>query len=148
LNKNGTIAIYVYKKKAPIREFVDDYLREQIAGLPYEKAMEVCKQITLLGKALSEMKTSFISPAVNVLEIQSGDFDIQRFIYHFFMKCFWNPDLSMKENVIINYDWYHPQNCSRHTLKEVQDWFKENNLKITHTCSDFYGITMHGKKVK
>ena len=108
--------------------------------------MDVCKQITLLGKSLTELKTTFKSNEVKVLEIEKGDFDIQRFIYHFFMKCFWNPDLSLKENIIINYDWYHPQNCSRHTMAEVKKWFHTNKLRITHTHEDFYGITVHGKK--
>ncbi|MBN8704017.1 MAG: class I SAM-dependent methyltransferase [Bacteroidetes bacterium] len=146
LDNKGEIAIYVYKKKAPVREFVDDFIREKIAPLNYEEAMKVCEQITQLGKTLSEIKGKVVIPQVDVLEIKGGEYDIQRFLYHFFMKCFWNPDLSMEQNVAINYDWYHPQNCTRHTMAEILDWYKEAGLNVSHQFEDFYGITVRGSK--
>ena len=54
LTKNGEIAIYVYKVKAPVREFSDDYVRKQISQLSYDEAMEACREITRLGEALSK----------------------------------------------------------------------------------------------
>ena len=146
LNKGGEIAIYVYKKKAPTREFVDDYVRSTIAGKDYESAMKICEDITTIGKILHEKDIKIRVPEIAVLEIKEGEYNLQRFIYHFFMKCFWNPDISFHENAVINYDWYHPHNCSRHTIEEITDWFKSENLKITHSHSDFYGITMKGFK--
>ncbi|MFN8490936.1 MAG: class I SAM-dependent methyltransferase [Caldilineaceae bacterium] len=145
LTPGGEIAIYVYKKKAPIREFVDNYVRHQIGDLGYDEALKVCEQITELGKVLSAQQAKVRVPAVDVLEIPAGEYDLQRFIYHFFMKCFWNPDLTFHENVVINYDWYHPQHCSRYTLDEVRTWFNTNHLTITHECVDFYGITIRGQ---
>jgi len=146
LTDKGEIAIYVYKKKAPIREFVDDYVRTKISSMSYDKAYKSCAQITELGKALSELKFQIDIPQVDVLEIEKGKYNIQRFIYHFFMKCFWNSEISFKDNTVINYDWYHPQDCTRHTLTEVRKWFKAANLKITREYSDHYGITMMGSK--
>ena len=67
------------------------------------------------------------------------------FIYHFFMKCFWNPDISFKDNSVINYDWYYPQICSRHTIEEIRSWFDNCGIKINHEYADFYGITMRGQ---
>lgn len=146
LEQDGEIAIYVYKQKAPVREFVDDHIRDKIAGLPYEEAYRACEQITLLGKALADAMVKIAVPDVDALEIKGGEYDLQRFVYHFFMKCFWNDELSMNDNVVINYDWYHPQLCSRHTLDEVKEWFEKNNLRIVQKCVDFYGITVRGKK--
>jgi SAM-dependent methyltransferase len=146
LSPKGEIAIYVYKKKAPIREFVDDYIRERISKLPYNQAMKVCREITELGKVLSETKTKIKVPKVEILEIDGGALDLQRFIYHYFMKCFWNPDLSFEANTAINFDWYHPQICARYDLEEIKEWFKAADLKITQTCVDHYGITVRGKK--
>jgi SAM-dependent methyltransferase len=146
LSPNGEISIYVYKKKAPVREFVDDFIRENISHLPYDDATEVCKQITELGRTLSECKVKVKVPNIDVLEIAGGEYDIQRFFYHFFMKCFWNPEMSFKDNAVINYDWYHPQLCSRHTIEEVQQWFSESGLIIGHEHVDFYGITISGKR--
>lgn len=141
----GEIAIYVYKKKAPIREYVDDYIRQKISELPYEEAVKICEQIAELGKVLSEYRAKIKVPEVTMLEIKAGEYDLQRFIYHFFCKCFWNPELSFKDNIVINYDWYHPQICSRFTLEEVRDWFGRAGLIIVHEFVDFYGITMRGR---
>jgi SAM-dependent methyltransferase len=145
LADNGEIAIYVYKQKAPAREFVDDYIRAKISTLSYEDALRVCEQVTELGKMLSEQSVVVRVPAVDVLQIEAGEYTLQRFIYHFFMKCFWNADLSFHDNVVINYDWYHPQLASRHTLTEVRTWFAENHVSIRHECVDFYGITVRGQ---
>ena len=144
LNPDGYIAIYVYKKKAPAREFVDDFMREKISQLTYDEAFAVSEQITEFGRTLHELDTEIELPQIEILEIPSGTYTVQRLIYHFFMKCFWNPDLSYKENVITNYDWYHPQDATRHTLDEVRGWFKNNSLDIIHECVDHYGITVRG----
>ena len=147
LSSEGEIAIYVYRKKAPVREFVDDYVRNKISDLPYAKAFCICHQITELGKVLSQYEIKIRVPKVDVLGIDEGEYDLQRFVYHFFMKCFWNPNLSFQENTAINYDWYHPQVATRHTLEEVREWFIHTKLKIVHEKVDFYGITVRGKLV-
>ncbi len=145
LNNNGEIAIYVYKKKAPIREFADDYIREQISHLPYEQALSAMTELTELSRILSDLGKVTV-PDVKVLGIEAGEYDVQRFIYHFFLKCFWNPSLSFQENAAINYDWYHPQLSTRHTLEEIETWFHNAGLQIVHSYVDHYGITMRGIK--
>jgi SAM-dependent methyltransferase len=146
LEAGGEIAIYVYKRKAPAREFVDDYVRTCIAGLSYEDAMKVAEQITSLGRKLAELRVDIEIPQVDVMGIAAGRYDLQRFIYHFFMKCYWNPELSFHDNAVINYEWYHPQLCSRHTPEEVRRWFEQAGLRVTHEFVDFYGITMRGQR--
>lgn len=144
LSEQGEIAIYVYREKAPIREFSDDYIRDRISGLSYADAMAAMREITELGHVLSNLKVSLDVPEVKVLGISAGKYDIQRFIYHFFAKCFWNPDISFEDNAAINYDWYHPQLCSRHKLEEVLSWYARAGLKTVHQCVDPYGITVRG----
>ncbi|KAA5533766.1 class I SAM-dependent methyltransferase [Taibaiella lutea] len=146
LEPGGEIAIYVYKQKAPVREFVDDYIRDRIADLSYEEAIKHCDQLTELGKVLSELKLNIKVPAVDLLQIEAGEYDIQRFLYHFFAKLFWNDAYTFNENSVINYDWYHPIDCTRHTIEEVRDWFNQSGLVINHECVDHYGITVKGKK--
>lgn len=145
LASGGEIAIYVYRQKAPAREFVDDYVRGRIAGLPYVEAMAQCREITELGRALTEAKLKIRVPDVRVLGIEAGEYDVQRFLYHFFAKCYWNPDVSFDENVLINYDWYHPQLATRHTLDEVVAWFADARLEVVHRHVDPYGITVRGR---
>lgn len=147
LAPGGEVAIYVYKQKAPIREYADDFVRGRISGLPYEKAMDAMREMTEFGKVLSELNVKVNVPNVDVLGIEAGEYEVQRLIYHFFLKCFWNPALSYEENVAINYDWYHPQLCTRHTLPEVESWFAEANLRVDHRCVDHYGVTVRGTRI-
>ena len=144
LNHGGEIAIYVYKLKAPLREYADDFIRYRISDLPYDTALDCMQEITNLGKALSEIKVKVTVPDVKILDIKAGEYDIQRFIYHYFLKCFWNQSLTFKENAAINYDWYHPKLCSKHTLDEIERWFVDAKLEIAHCCVDNYGITVRG----
>jgi len=144
LAPGGEIAIYVYKVKPPIREFTDDLVRQRISDLPYEEAMEAMRQVAQLGKALADLHVDVTVPDVEVLEIPAGTYDIQRFIYNFFAKLFWSDDLDDEGNSAINFDWYHPQLASRHTLEEVEGWFADAGLTIVHRAVDAYGITLRG----
>lgn len=144
LTDDGEIAIYVYRKKAPVREFVDDFVRGAIKDLSYDDGMKVSAQITELGKRLSEIDATIVTPDIPTLGIPEGQHHIQRFLYHFFMKAFWNPELSYHDNVVVNFDWYHPSTCSRHTLEEVHGWYEQAGLKIIHSFEDEYGITLRG----
>ena len=146
LQANGEIAIYVYRQKAPLREYTDDFVREKLKDMPYEEAMKHCDQLTELGKRLSELKVEFDAPEVEVLGIEAGRQDIQRFFYNAFCKCFWNPDLGFGPSSAINFDWYKPQICERYTKEQVEAWFEQKNLKILHSYVDPYGITIRGLK--
>lgn len=146
LNVNGTIAIYVYKKKAPIREYTDEFLRDQLAELDYESAIKLMNQISKFGASLSKLKDEVQIDSVELLGIPKGSYSVQRIFYHFFFKCFWNEGLTEAENDAINFDWYSPQIATKHTLEEVTTWFEDRNLVISHRFEDQYGITMHGTK--
>ncbi|KQW22310.1 hypothetical protein ASC80_02640 [Afipia sp. Root123D2] len=146
LAPDGEIAIYVYRRKAPAREFMDDFVRERISSLPYEEAMAVCRQITELGRKLSESKDEMEFDEISALGIEKGRYTPQRLLYNFFLKCYWNPDLSFEDNAVINYDWYHPVQCSRHTLEEVRRWFSDMGLRVLWENQDLYGITMRGRR--
>lgn len=146
LNYKGEIAIYVYKVKAPLREFADDYVRDLISKMPYEESAKALEEITEFGRVLSEKGIEVEVPKVDLLGIEAGKYDLQRFIYHFFFKCYWNNMFNKDENNAINYDWYHPQIATRHTLEEVIGWFEDNDLEITHKFVDHYGITMRGRR--
>jgi SAM-dependent methyltransferase len=146
LSNGGEIAIYVYKLKAPIREYADDCIRERIADLSYEKAMDSMRELTEFGRILSELNLKVTLPKVDVIGIEAGEYDIQRLFYHHFIKCFWNAELGYEENVAINYDWYHPQLCTRHTIDEILGWFDEAGLGVEHHLVDHYGITVRGRR--
>jgi len=146
LASNGEIAIYVYKEKAPLREYADDFIRNQIAEMSFDEAGTAISQITNFAKVLSGQTSSIEVPGIDCLGIESGNWSPHRLIYNFMFKNFWNDELTWNENYAINYDWYHPSLCSRHTLDEVRGWFVSNSLKIIHETVDPYGITVRGIK--
>ncbi len=146
LAPGGEYAVYVYRQKAPVREFTDDHVRDAIAGLPYEEAMEVSRRIAAVGRELAGLRAEITVPEIAQLGIEAGTYDVQRFVYHFFMKCFWSDELDAEANAAINYDWYHPQDCSRHTLPEVLDWYAAAGLDVVHHHVDPYGITVRGRR--
>jgi SAM-dependent methyltransferase len=146
LAPGGEIAVYLYRRKAPIREFTDDYLRERISALPYEEAMEVSRGIAELGRALAELGATVSLPEIEQLGIEAGEYDVQRLVYHFFMKCFWSDELDAEGSAAINYDWYHPTIASRHTAEEIRQWFADAGLEVVHEHVDHYGITMRGRR--
>jgi SAM-dependent methyltransferase len=147
LKKEGQIAIYVYKKKGPIREFCDDYIRSFTTKLPPEECREFSEAVTKFGKSLSDMNIDISVPEdIPYLEIKAGRYDLQRFVYWHIFKCFWNDDFDFDTNVMTNFDWYHPQYAHRHTPEEVKSWFQDLNLEILSFNVIESGISVRGKK--
>ena len=146
LAPGGELAIYVYREKAPIREFADDLIREGMKDLGYDEALEVSRAIAELGRALSKLEARVEVPAIPILGISAGDYDVQRFVYHHFLKCFWSDELDAEGNAVINFDWYRPEDCTRHTLDEVLGWYESAGLTVTHSLEDEYGITVRGRR--
>jgi 2-polyprenyl-3-methyl-5-hydroxy-6-metoxy-1,4-benzoquinol methylase len=140
----GHFAFYVYKKKCPIREFSDDYLREKISKMSAQEAWQASENITRLGKALSDLNVEFVLPAnIPELGIKAGRYNLQRFVYYNVIKCFWNDDFSPDENVLVNFDWYHPAYTYRHSVEEVEQWTRDFGMKVlTLDTEDLSGISV------
>ncbi|HXV66505.1 MAG TPA: class I SAM-dependent methyltransferase [Nitrosopumilaceae archaeon] len=148
LKKNGIISIYVYKKKGPIREFVDDFIREQTVKMSERECKEFSKDMANLGKSLSKLNKKITIPRdIPILEIKSGTYDIQRFFYWNFLKCFWAEDGNLQRSIGVNFDWYFPKYAYRHTKNEIQSWCKSAKIKIIHYDEIESGISINGKKL-
>jgi ubiquinone/menaquinone biosynthesis C-methylase UbiE/uncharacterized protein YbaR (Trm112 family) len=145
----GEVAIYVYSKKAPIREFADDYVRGLAAKMTAQECYEVSRSITLLGKALSDLKAEVDVPEdIPLIGIKAGRQDVQRLIYWTMMKCFWNDDYDLVTNTIVNFDWYHPRYAWRHTPEEVRGWFEQHDLDIRVLDIAPSGVSALGRSMK
>jgi ubiquinone/menaquinone biosynthesis C-methylase UbiE len=127
-NPGGQVACYFYAKKALPRELLDDYFRIHCANIPRERLWVMSEQLAVLGRRLSELNVSFEVPDIPELNIKGGVYDIQRFIYWNFLKCFWNPQLGMETSVVTNFDWYSPSNARRFSEQEVRDLVARNRL--------------------
>jgi SAM-dependent methyltransferase len=143
----GHIAVYVYKKKGPIREFCDDYIRQSTVGMPVDECLRVCEAITRFGRSLSDLKVTIDVPEdIPQLAIKAGQYDLQRFIYWHVFKCYWNDTMDWQSNVITNFDWYHPLHAHRHTPEEVRDWCDQLGLTVVRFQVVDSGISVLAQK--
>jgi ubiquinone/menaquinone biosynthesis C-methylase UbiE len=131
-SENGEFACYIYAKKALPRELLDDYFRREVHGITNEQLWEVSEQLTELGKRLSDLKVTFESPDIPLLGIKGGEYDIQRFIYWNFIKCFWNPELGKDISDATNFDWYSPSNARRYTESEFREMISDSNMEDSY----------------
>ncbi len=131
LASGGHFHFYVYRRKGPVREFTDDYIREQIAALSDTEALEDMRSLTRLAQVLANLRTTVeLTEDVPLLGIKAGSQDVQRLIYWNFAKLYWNENLSFEDNVHVNFDWYRPRYAHRQTAEEVRAWCCEAGLAI------------------
>lgn len=130
LTDTGEFFCYVYAKKALPRELVDDHFRKETLKLTSQEIWEMSRQLTELGKRLSELNIKFNAPDIPLLGIKGGEYDVQRFIYWNFLKCFWRPDWSVEHCDATNFDWYSPSNAKRYSEEEFHSMGKDNGLEI------------------
>ena len=148
LQKNGLIAIYVYNKKGPMREFADDFIRDRVVKMSERECIEFSENMANLGKSLSRLKKKIRIPRnIPILKIKAGTYDVQRFFYWNFLKCWWSDDVPFAQSVATNFDWYYPHFAFRHTPKEVKRWYREAKIRITHFKEVESGISVKGKKL-
>jgi arsenite methyltransferase len=148
LKQGGRFLFYVYAKKGPIREFTDDHLRGLLQGMDDETAWEALKPLSRLGAALGELNVTLDVPEdVPMLGIKKGPIDLQRFFYWHVAKAYYRPDFSLEEMNHINFDWYRPLNCHRHTVEEVQAFCAEAGLAIETLNVQEAGLTVVARKV-
>lgn len=145
----GRVIFYVYVRKGPIREFVDDYLRKEISDLPPEEAWQRMESLTKLGRSLAQIAQPLvIEDDVPELGITAGTHNLQRFVYYNLFKCFWNDALSFDENVNVNFDWYHPKYAHRQTPEQVRGWLDELHLAAEFFNVGESGITVIARRLR
>ena len=130
VSNGGEFTCYVYRKKALPRELLDDHFRKATFDIPNDKLWEMSAQLTELGKRLSELDVKFESPDIPALGIKGGTYDIQRFIYWNFLKCFWREDWGKEMCDATNFDWYAPSNAKRYSKEDFEKMIFENKMEI------------------
>lgn len=147
LKPGGRFLFYVYRQKAPVREFTDDLVRERLHGLSPEEAWAAVMPLTRLGKALGDLDAIVDVPEdIPILGIPAGRVKVQRLIYWYFCKAFFRADLSIHELNHINFDWYAPRNAHRQTPEQVRAWCQDANLRVEREHLQESGITIVAQK--
>jgi len=140
---DGRFLFYVYRKKGPIREFTDDYIRDRIQALDPSEAWEALIPLTKLGRALGELAVEVDVPEeVDLLGMPAGRIDVQRLFYWHVLKAYYDPEYSLEELNHINFDWYAPRNAHRHSPEEVRRWCAEAGLGVERENLQEAGITV------
>jgi SAM-dependent methyltransferase len=143
LKPGGFLVCYLYRRKGPIREFSDDYLRREISALDAPAAWRRMEALTSLARSLARVSGELVvEEDLPELGIKRGTYVPQRFIYQHIMKCFWNDALSFDDNVTVNFDWYHPRYAHRHTVGEVRAWLPELRLDPVSVHESDSGIAV------
>lgn len=147
LKPGGRILFYVYRRKGPVREFTDDFIRSKLQGMGGPEAWSAVEPLTRLGIALGQLGAEVeIQEPIELLGIPAGRIDVQRLFYWHVVKAFYNPELSLDEMNHINYDWFAPANAARQTPEEVRSWCAEIGLKVEHEVVEDAGITVIARK--
>lgn len=149
LKKGGRALFYVYRKKGPIREFTDDYIREKLQAISPEEGWAATMPLSKLGKALGELDIEIdVAEPIDLLEIPAGRINLQRLVYWHVFKAFYRPEMSLDEMNHINFDWYAPKNAHRHSPEEVRAWCADLGLSIEHERVEEAGITIIARKTR
>lgn len=149
LKKGGQFLFYVYAKKAPIREYTDDLIRHSIAELTNDDAWQALIPLTKLGKTLGDLNIEVeVEEDIPFLGIQKGTHNIQRLFYYKIFKAYYRPDYSLDEMNHINFDWFRPLNCFRHTPDEIKNFCEKADLTINRLHIEESGITVIASKNK
>ena len=136
IKKGGEFACYVYAKKALPRELIDEHFRSYCKELSNDELWDMSKKLTELGQTLSKLNIKINVPDIPQMNIKGGEYDIQRFIYWNFLKCFWSEDLGWDTSVATNFDWYSPSNAKRYSEEEYKKMIEDNNLNIKYFHSE------------
>jgi len=147
LNPGGTFLFYVYSRKAPVREFTDDFIRSQLSELSDEEAWEALLPLTKFGKNLGDLGIEIeVEEDIPLLGIEKGSYDLQRLVYYSFFKAYFRPEYSLEEMNHINFDWFRPLNCHRHSPEEVASYCLAAGLEVSRLNVEPSGITVIAHK--
>ena len=147
LKPGGRFLFYVYRRKGPLREFTDDYVRAKLQTMSPDEAWRAMEPLTQLGISLGELDVEIDIPGpIDLLGIPAGRINVQRLFYWHVVKIFYRPDLTFDEMNHINFDWYAPANAHRQSPEEVRSWCAEVGLEVEREVVEEAGITVIARK--
>ena len=147
LKPGGSFMFYVYRKKAPVREFTDDLIREHLSSMSDEDAWNALEPLTKLGQILGDLDIEIDVPQdIPYLGIKAGKQNLQRLFFYKICKMYYRPEYTIDEMNHINFDWFRPTNCHRHTPEEINSYCQKADLEVQRCFLDESGITIIASK--
>jgi SAM-dependent methyltransferase len=147
LKPGGRFLFYVYRRKGPIREFTDDYVRDKLQKMTPQQGWDAMMPLTKLGKQIGDLNIEIdIAEPIDLLGIPAGRINLQRLIYWHVFKAFHNERWSLDELNHINLDWYAPVNAHRQTPEQVRAWCAEAGLTVEREHLQESGITIIARR--
>jgi arsenite methyltransferase len=147
LRPGGLFMFYVYRKKGPIREFTDDFLRERLRDVPPDEAWQRLEPLTRLGKLLGDLDIEIELPeSIELLGIPAGRISLHRLFYWHVMKLYYRKEYTLDEMNHVNFDWYTPHYAHRQTPEQVRAWCAESGLSIEREVVELPGITILARR--
>ena len=140
LTKGGHMYIYLYRQMGPIREFTNDYIRDELQKLPPHRAIKRCEGLTNLGKQLSKIKGKI--KVEDVIGFQDGEYTVHELVYYNMLKCFWNDCFDFDTNNMNQFDWFYPKFAFRYQESEVRRWLDKMGCKYKINNSNPNGISV------
>jgi len=148
LMMGGHLYVYLYRKMGPIREFVNDNLRNEMQKLTSEECVKKCKPLTKFAQNLSAIKEKIkIEEEISMLGLKPGEYTPHEIFYYGVMKAFWNDAFSFEENNLNNYDWYYPEFARRYDEEEIVKWMDEFGCEYEINYANPNGISLLIKKI-
>lgn len=133
LKPGGLIATVVYRVKPFLRELADREIKRHTTAMTPAECDAFCQQIASLGRSLQRIREPLsIDDDIPLLGISKGEFDLQKFIFDHFLKCYYSAALGWQHSVRANIDWYRPKHASHHSRQEVSGWFEGNDISEVH----------------
>lgn len=147
LKRGGRFMFYVYRRKGPIREFTDDYIRDKLQKMTPAEGWVAMEPLSKLGKALGDLDVELDVPErIDLLDIPAGKINLQRLFYWHVFKAFYRPEYTLDEMNHINFDWYAPKNAHRQSAEEVRAWCADLGLDIERERVEEAGITIVARR--
>ncbi len=147
LKRGGRILFYVYRKKGPVREFTDDYIRDKLQPMSPQQGWDAMIPLSKLGKALGDLDVTVNVPErIDLLDIPAGPINLQRLFYWHVFKAFYQPTMSLDEMNHINFDWYAPKNAHRQTIDDVRSWCAGLGLSVEREKVEEAGMTIIARR--
>jgi SAM-dependent methyltransferase len=120
----GTYIAWIINEQKPLRAATDEFFRAKLnedgdLSLKDDELSALAHFFYQLGNKLGDM-TIDINYSVGTMDLQAGTYKIPTLFYDYFLKCCFNPALSMARAKHQLFDWFAPKNYHQTPRRQLQ----------------------------